>query len=264
MEVLQLLLDRGAHHHVFSAIALGDGDLIQRLVEADPGVLHRRLSALDHRQTALHFAITRGRHDLLELLIALGAEVDAEDGNGQTALEYAMLRGDREAVERLVAAGARAARTRPARTPRETKTAMAHAVRKGVPVIRARDIAATLHWYTSIGFREVGRYPEDGTPLFWGMVAWGGAEVMFERGESDANGITLLLVTDSIDELYQFLTSRQLRIASGTTAGGHERGSVELVESLHEPVFGGLQFSVRDPNGYVLRFLQEQQPEVPR
>ena len=36
-------------------------------------------------------------------------------------------------------------------------------------------------------------------------------------------------------------------------------GGAEVVENLHEPVFGGLQFSVRDPNGYVLRFLQEEQ-----
>jgi hypothetical protein len=33
--------------------------------------------------------------------------------------------------------------------------------------------------------------------------------------------------------------------------------------NLHEPVFGGLQFSVRDPNGYVLRFLQEAQAVRP-
>jgi ankyrin repeat protein/catechol 2,3-dioxygenase-like lactoylglutathione lyase family enzyme len=259
-DVLRLLLERGARHHIFSAIALGDSELIRALVEHHPEVLDRRMSDLDHRQTALHFAITRGRHDLLDVLMALGADIDAEDGNGQTALEYAMLRGDRRATERLIAAGARAARVRPKKNIPETKAAISGAVRKGVPIIRAHDIAATLRWYTSIGFREVGRYPEDGTALFWGMVSLGRAEVMFEPGEPDARSITLLFVTDQIKELYEFVTSRQLRAASATVAASHDAASgVEVVENLHEPVFGGLQFSVRDPNGYVLRFLQEEQ-----
>jgi ankyrin repeat protein/catechol 2,3-dioxygenase-like lactoylglutathione lyase family enzyme len=264
VDVLRLLVERGARHHIFSAIALGDPDLIRTLVEQQPEVLDRRMSQLDHRQTALHFAITRGRHDLLDLLIALGADIDAEDGNGQTSLEYAMLRGDQRATERLVAAGARVARIRPVRNVSETKAAIAGAMRKAVPILRARDIAAALRWYVSLGFHEVGRYPEDGTALFWGMVSLGRAEVMFEPGDPDIHGITLLFVTDEIKELYEFVTSRQLRAASATVAASHDAASgAEVVENLHEPVFGGLQFSVRDPNGYVLRFLQEAQAVRP-
>jgi ankyrin repeat protein/catechol 2,3-dioxygenase-like lactoylglutathione lyase family enzyme len=259
MTVVSLLIDRGARHHTFSAIALGDLHLVRTLVEQSPEALDRRMSRLEHGQTPLHFAITRKRGDILGLLIELGADIEAADNNGQTALEFAMLRGDRAAAARLLAAGA----TKPA-VPRASDglpqvTAVAASVQKGVPVIRARDIAATLRWYASIGFTEIGRYPADGTTVFWGMVSLGRAELMFERGTADANSATLLFVTDRIQDVYQFLRPRQLEAADAALLNHEREGhSVEFVENLHEPVFGGRQFSIRDPNGYTLRFLQEE------
>jgi hypothetical protein len=53
---------------------------------------------------------------------------------------------------------------------------------------------------------------------------------------------TLLLVTDRIRDLHDHLRSSQLNVV--------------FVESLHEPHGQGLQFSVRDPNGYTPCFLQ--------
>jgi hypothetical protein len=73
----------------------------------------------------------------------------------------------------------------------------------------------------------------------------------------DAAGITLLLVTDLINDLYRFLKSRQMKSAGEPSRDDGRDRRVEFVEDLHEPVFGGLQFTVRDPNGYALRFLQE-------
>jgi ankyrin repeat protein len=52
-EVVDLLVERGARHHVFSAIALGDVDLLRRVVEADPAAIRRRLSRFEQEQTAL-------------------------------------------------------------------------------------------------------------------------------------------------------------------------------------------------------------------
>jgi ankyrin repeat protein len=264
-DVLSLLLERGARHHIFSAIALGDPNLVRTVVEENPSALDRRMSRLDHRQTPLHFAITRGRDDILALLIELGADIDATDGNGQTPLEYAMLRGDSTASARLLAAGATKPPGSSARDTRRLDDALAGSIQKGVPILRARDIAATLRWYTSIGFTEVGRYPEDGTTLFWGMVSLGRAELMFEPGTPDAKSATLLFVTDRIDGLYQFLKSRQMQAADAASAeGGSKTRAVRFVENLHEPVFGGLEFSIEDPDGYILRFLQESPQEEPR
>jgi hypothetical protein len=133
-----------------------------------------------------------------------------------------------------------------------------------VPILHVGDIGATLRWYTSIGFTEVGRYPEDGSRLFWGMVSLGRAEIMFEPGSPDAPSTTLLFVTDRINDVHETLKERQLQIANATETGSNHNRSIRFVENLHEPIFGGLQFSIQDPNGYVLRFLQHEREEESR
>lgn len=67
--VLPVLLERAARHHIFSAIATGDLDLIRSLVEDNPEALDRRMSRFEHGQTPLHFAIGRQRHYILDLLV---------------------------------------------------------------------------------------------------------------------------------------------------------------------------------------------------
>jgi ankyrin repeat protein len=106
MAVVPLLVEHGAQHHIFSAICMGDAGLVQRVAEENPQALDRRLSRFDGGLTALHFAIGRKRFDLVDLLIDLGADVEARNGDGHTAMESAMLTGDREAMSRLKAAGA--------------------------------------------------------------------------------------------------------------------------------------------------------------
>jgi ankyrin repeat protein len=180
-DIVLLLLQRGARHHIFSAIAIGDLDSIQRLAEENPETLDRRMSRFEQRQTPLHFAISRNRYDLLDLLIELGADLEAEDKNGQTALAVAMLRGDREAMTRLHAAGAKPPTPIDSSSFRAGMAKMAGFIKKGVPMISVPDIAATLDWYASIGFKEIGRYTDDGLVNF-GMLSFGNAELMLRIG----------------------------------------------------------------------------------
>ncbi len=247
-EVVSLLVDRGACHHIFSAIALGHLDVIRALVEQHPETLDARLSPRHHGQTALHFAIARGRADILDLLIELDADLDATDHNGQTAMEFARLRGDRQAAERLLGAGARQLPRTSVPEASAVASGLADSIQSSTPVIGSRDVGGTLAWYASLGFTEVARYPTDGSGVFWGLVMLGKAEITFDvRETAGARGVSLLLVTDRVQDLYGFLKSRQL-----------ERADVEFVQTLHEPVHGGLEFSIRDPNGLTLRFLQQQ------
>jgi ankyrin repeat protein len=246
MEVLALLLERGAQHDIFSAIAVGQPDLIRTVVEQDPAALDRRLTRRYHGQTPLHFAIAHQRVDLLDLLIELGASADAADGNGQTALEFAKLRGDEDAAARLIAAGARPPAAGGASRPARGLGEMAGSIAGAVPVIASRDVAGTLAWYTSLGFAEVARHPVDEPVTFWGMVSLGSVELTFDVRETVSSGTLLISVGNRIEEMYEFLKYRQL-----------ERADVEFIQTLHQPVHGGVEFSVRDPNGYTLRFLQQ-------
>ena len=256
-DVVSVLVEHGARHHLFSAIAVGDADLVRTLVEQSPESLDRRMSRGDHGQSPLHFAITRGRSDLVALLIELGADIEATDANGQTPLGLAMLRGDRAAVTCLLAAGATAPHAREEENTAARRNTIGASVQGVTPILLVRDIAATLRWYVALGFAEAGRYPTDGTTVYWGMVSLGGASIMFEPGTADGASATLLFVTDSIHDQYDAFKDRQLQAVESELAGrAGELAQVEFVETLHEPIFGGLRFSVRDCNGYTLQFLQ--------
>lgn len=257
-DVGSLLLERGARHHIFSAIAVGDRDLIQKLVEDNPEALDRRMSRFEQGQSPLHFALSRVCHDILDLLIDLGADLEAEDKNGQTALAVAMLHDDQPAIRRLSSAGAK--RPEPStRASFEMRIArMAGSIKKGVPMISVPDIAATLDWYASLGFKEIARYEDDGLVNF-GMLSFGNAELMLRLdGKPGPRDTSLWFYTDRIDDLYQLLKSRQLEAALAALADepGDQQG-IEFVEDLYDPFYGGRQFSVRDLNGYTLIFLQE-------
>ena len=256
-EVVTLLLERGARHHIFSAIALGDLDLIRRLAEDNPEALNRRRSRFEQRQTALHFAISRLRYDILDLLIALGADLEAEDMNGETALAFAMLRGDGQARSRLHAAGAKQPKTIDTSNFREKMAELAGSVTKGVPMILVPDVARALDWYTSIGFREIARYGEDGYVNF-GMVSFGKAELMLNmHGKAGLHDATLWFYTDQVDNLYQLLKSRRFEAAHSQIAGQpDDREAIVFEQDIEEMFYGARQFGIRDPHGYILYFIQ--------
>ena len=244
-DTVSLLVERGARHHVFSAIALGDLDLIRRVAANDPKALDRRLSRFEHGQTPLHFAVNRTRYDILGLLIELGADLDATDSSGQTALAVALARGEQEAVTRLKAAGARPPAPIDPVEFTSGMAALATSTNKLVAGLSVPDIAATLDWYTSIGFTEVGRYDDDGV-VNWGMLSFGSAEIMLGMmGAPGLKGVSLWFYTDAVDQLYQLLKARQL---------SDPESGIVFDEELYDPFYGGRQFSIRDPNGYGLIF----------
>lgn len=161
-DLIALLIERGARHHIFSAMSIGDVDLIRSLVEDNPEALDRRLFRFEHGQTPLHFAIGLKRYDILDVLIELGADLEAEDAEGRTALAAAMLHADEEAMRRLHRAGAKAPAPLTASLIRERMTALRGSVSKCVPMIYVPDVAKALEWYTSLGFQELVRYEAAG------------------------------------------------------------------------------------------------------
>lgn len=256
-KVIALLVERGARHHIFSAMSVGDPALVQQVAEQDPAALDRRMSRFERGQSPVHFAIDRKRYDLLDLLVELGADVEALDGGGRTPMAVAMLTGDQEAMRRLRAAGAAMPVVQATADVPQAMAALARSVKKGVPMIYVPDVAQALDWYSSIGFTEETRYGDDGQVNF-GMVSFGGAEIMFNpHGKPDAHGVSLWFYTDQIDAVYQVLKSRQLDAARATLDGqsGPPRGIV-FQQDIEDMFYGARQFGVRDLNGYLLYFIQ--------
>src|SRR5688572_18866491 len=87
--VADLLVSRGARHHIFSAIALGLADEVRRIVAADPSALARRMSRHEALRLPLHFAVTKNRPEMVALLLELGADPLGADEAGHTATAYA-------------------------------------------------------------------------------------------------------------------------------------------------------------------------------
>ena len=229
------------------------------MVEENPEALAQRRSRFEQGQTPLHFALAAPdgltghapHYELADILIELGADLEAEDDKGRTPLEIAMLHGDSEAMRRLEAAGAREPDHIDLSTSDEGLEAMGDSIRaQATPMLRVADMAATIAWYTSIGFVLQERHPEHGEPN-WARLSFGKSEVMLAPG---GGGPSLWFYTDRIDELYRLLKSRQFAAARAARAGESEP-EVRFEEDLYEPFYGGRQFSVRDLNGVVLVFV---------
>jgi len=100
--VADLLVSRGARHHIFSAIAVNLADDVRRIVMADPSALNRRQSRNENHRTPLHFAVLKNRQEMISLLLELGADPLAVDGSGQSVAVYATAPDtDRRVMEKI-------------------------------------------------------------------------------------------------------------------------------------------------------------------
>lgn len=87
--VVDVLLQRGARHHIFSAIAVDSADDVRRIVASDASALHQRQSRNENNRTPLHFAVAMNRARMVSLLLELGADPLAVDGAGMPVAGYA-------------------------------------------------------------------------------------------------------------------------------------------------------------------------------
>jgi ankyrin repeat protein/catechol 2,3-dioxygenase-like lactoylglutathione lyase family enzyme len=266
-DVVDLLVERGARHHVFSAVALGDIDLLRRLVREDPKALARRLSRFEQEQTALHYAIapadglvggtfrTGGHYRTLETLIELGADLETRDAKGRTPLAVAMLRGDQEAMRLLHAAGAREPESlEPPR--RETPSSLSASIQRLTPMLAVPDLAATVAWYQAIGFELAESHGEDGK-LDYACLTFGPAAIMFVPSGAPTIGASLWIYTDRLDDLYALLKERQLERSRAALAGeATDAPEVRFTVDLYTAFYGQREFGIRDPNGVELTFAQ--------
>jgi len=100
--IAEFLVSRGAHHHIYSAIALNLPNEVRRIVVADPSTLNSRLSRNENNQMPLHYAVMKNRPEMVALLLDLGADPLAVDAAGMTAAAYALSPEiDRKVMEKI-------------------------------------------------------------------------------------------------------------------------------------------------------------------
>ncbi|MBS1826110.1 MAG: ankyrin repeat domain-containing protein [Acidobacteria bacterium] len=106
-EVVDLLLQKGAAHNIFSAVSLGALEQIHQIVAKDRTQLERRMDLANQRRRPLHLAVVKNRPDSLDALLQLGADCESLDEAGLTALDAAALRDYGAMSERLLSHGAK-------------------------------------------------------------------------------------------------------------------------------------------------------------
>jgi cytohesin len=88
--IADFLIIRGARHHIYSAMSIGDEEEVRRIVAADPSQLERPQSHNEDFRRPLHFAVRGNLHRMVKLLLELGADPLGTDASGHTAVAYAM------------------------------------------------------------------------------------------------------------------------------------------------------------------------------
>jgi ankyrin repeat protein len=109
---VRLLLDAGSPTDLAVHVGLGDLEAIRAAVEANPSALFHGYGHLGY--SALHFAADTGRAAAVPVLCELGLPPDVEDASGHAPLRYAARNEPEiEVLEALVAAGADVNRASP-------------------------------------------------------------------------------------------------------------------------------------------------------
>ncbi|MBI1760844.1 MAG: hypothetical protein HYR56_05335 [Acidobacteria bacterium] len=109
-----------------------------------------------------------------------------------------------------------------------------------VPMIHVPDVRATVEWYAAIGFTLV-TTNEDNGEMDWALLTFGDGAVMFSEGgrvtTDDRREVDLYVHTDDVSECHERL-----------------KGSVEIVEGLHDTFYGMREFIIRDMNRFWMTF----------
>jgi uncharacterized glyoxalase superfamily protein PhnB len=114
-----------------------------------------------------------------------------------------------------------------------------------VPVLRVRDIAETIDFYRRhFGFSLAWRKPHDGGGEN-AMMSAGRISLLFSTGshlgDSPQFSGSLYIATRGVDALYEAV-----------------KDHLEIVWPLEDMDYGQREFGVRDCNGYILAFAEEE------
>ncbi len=105
-EIVAYLLAHGARHNIFSAVAMGEAEIIRELVARTPSDLERRMNGMRMHPMPLHLAIMKNQSAALTTLLDLGANAESLDEAGFSALDLAALASQHDLATVLLARGA--------------------------------------------------------------------------------------------------------------------------------------------------------------
>ncbi len=105
-DMVDVLLQSGAVPDIFTASALGQVGRVRELLEDDPDLARAHDTLAMREPTALHKASHYGHMEVVQLLLAYGADVNAKDARNATPMHEAVYSGQTEIAELLIEHGA--------------------------------------------------------------------------------------------------------------------------------------------------------------
>lgn len=120
------------------------------------------------------------------------------------------------------------------------------------PNIFTGNMPETIDFYKLLGFNVMMSVPEDGDDFVWVMMANGSVTMMFQTFDSlgddlpeitRTNGGSLLLYIN-LENIQAFFDSI--------------KDDVPVLKGLEKTFYGATEFSIKDPNGYVLTFAEHE------
>jgi uncharacterized glyoxalase superfamily protein PhnB len=119
------------------------------------------------------------------------------------------------------------------------------------PNIFVRDINKTIEYYQLLGFTVMAKVPEEGNPV-WAMMSCGKVIFMFQTFESLGDDVPAISRQDG-GSLLLYIQIKEIRKFHDNI-----KDKVKIIKGLEKTFYGATEFSIRDINGYVLTFAEEE------
>ncbi|HLX65974.1 MAG TPA: VOC family protein [Puia sp.] len=121
------------------------------------------------------------------------------------------------------------------------------------PNLFVRDIRATIEFYKLLGFNLVMSVPADAdSSLDWAMVSNGNVTFMFQTFQSLGDTLPMISRQDGGSLLF-YIRIRKIRSFFDTI-----QEKVNVVHGLQKTFYGATEFSITDPNNYLLTFAEDE------
>lgn len=119
------------------------------------------------------------------------------------------------------------------------------------PNIFVKDINKTIDFYKQMGFQLVMTVPEKGD-FVWAMMTNGAVNFMFQTFDSLADELPEIRRQDGGSLLF-YIKLKNIR-----TFFESIKEKVTVLKGLEKTFYGAIEFSIKDNNGYVLTFAEDE------
>ncbi len=119
------------------------------------------------------------------------------------------------------------------------------------PNIFVKDIYKTIDFYKQLGFNVVTTVPEQGD-IVWAMMTCKNVTFMFQTFDSLANELPEISRQDGGALLF-YINLKNIR-----TFFDSIKNKVTVVKELDKAFYGATEFSIKDNNGYILTFAEDE------